>query len=63
MGFLKSLTRPPSAKEIAARELAQAERLLLAHEAKADYYNKMVEYSKTTINRLRKRVAEENGNV
>lgn len=50
--------RTPSALEIAARELAQAERHLLEAESGREYATAMVEYNKERIYRLRKYIKE-----
>lgn len=50
--------RTPSALEIAARELAQAERQLLEAESGREYATAMVEYNKERIYRLRKYIKD-----
>lgn len=53
-----SIFRTPSALEIAARELAQAERQLLEAETGREFATAMVEYNKERIYRLRKYIKE-----
>jgi len=55
---LFSIFRTPSALEIAARELAQAERQLLESESGREFATAMVEYNKERIYRLRKYIKE-----
>lgn len=50
--------RTPTALEIAARELALAERQLLEAESGREYATAMVEYNKERIFRLRKYIKE-----
>lgn len=50
--------RTPSALELAARELAQAERALLEAESGREYATAMVEYNQERIHRLRKYIKE-----
>lgn len=61
MQALKDITnlfRTPTALEIAARELAQAERALLEAETAREYATAMVEYNKERIYRLRRYLKE-----
>lgn len=58
---LKSLWRVPSAKEMAARELAQAERSLLEAQSIQEYTTQMVAYHKARIARLRQYIAAQAG--
>ena len=53
MKKLKQLFSPPSAKELAARELANAERSLLEAQTAAEYARSMVAYHTERIERLR----------
>lgn len=50
--------RTPTALEIAARELALAERQLLEAESGREYATAMVDYNKERIFRLRKYIKE-----
>lgn len=50
--------RTPTALEIAARELAQAERQVLEAETGREFATAMVEYNKERIYRLRKYIKE-----
>jgi len=50
--------RTPSALELAARELAQAERALLEAESGREYATAMVEYNDERIQRLRRYLKE-----
>ncbi|NBS70001.1 hypothetical protein EBT31_13965 [bacterium] len=54
--------RTPSALELAARELAQAERALLEAETGREYATAMVEYNQERIHRLRKYLKEASDN-
>lgn len=56
------LFRTPSALELAARELAQAERALLEAETGREYATAMVEYNQERIHRLRKYLKEASDN-
>lgn len=61
MQALKDITnlfRTPTALEIAARELAQAERALLEAETAREYATAMVEYNQERIHRLRRYLKE-----
>ena len=51
--FFKSISAPPSASQIAQRDLAEAERQLLATQAQAEHAAKMVEYYQNLVDRLR----------
>jgi len=52
MRALAKVFRKPTAKELAARDLEDARRHLLAEQAKAEYHAKMSEYFKGVIGRL-----------
>ena len=52
MQGLTKLLRKPTAKEIAARDLEEARRCLLAEQSKAEYHTKMAEYYRGVMNRL-----------
>lgn len=49
---LKDIFVPPSADHLARKELAEARRELLAHQAQAEYAAKMVEYYQGVVSRL-----------
>ena len=51
--------RKPTAKEIAARDLEEARRHLLAEHAKAEYHARMVEYYRGVEMRLARYLKEE----
>jgi hypothetical protein len=53
MNQLKQLFSPPSAKELAAKELATAERSLLEAQSAAEYARSIVIYNRDRIERLR----------
>lgn len=53
-----NIFRTPSALEIAARELAQAERALLEAETAREYATAMVDYNNERIHRLRRFIKE-----
>jgi len=55
---ITNLFRTPTALEIAARELAQAERALLEAETAREYATAMVEYNQERIHRLRRYLKE-----
>lgn len=48
----------PTAKEVAAAQLAAAERQLLESESQQEYHAAMCDYYRTSIARLRKKVKE-----
>lgn len=52
MNHLKSLFSPPSALELAAKELAEAQRQLLASQTAMEYARSMVTYNHQRISRL-----------
>jgi len=52
MQSLTKFFRKPTAKEIAARDLEEARRCLLAEQSKAEYHAKMAEYYRGVIARL-----------
>jgi len=51
--FLKMPFRQPSATEVAARELAQAELSSLEHQSSAEYAQAIVSYQEARIKRLK----------
>lgn len=53
-----NIFRTPTALEIAARELAQAERALLEAETAREYATAMVDYNNERIHRLRRYIKE-----
>lgn len=55
---IADLFRTPTTLELAARELAQAERVLLESETAREYATAMVEYNQERIHRLRKYLKE-----
>lgn len=53
MNRIKRLFEAPSAKELAAKELADAERRLLEAQTAAEYARSMVVYNRERIKRLK----------
>ena len=53
MNAIKKLFRMPGAKELAAKELAEAERQKLSAETAKEYATQMVAYHDSRIQRLR----------
>lgn len=53
-----NIFRTPSALELAAKELAQAERALLEAETAREYATAMVDYNNERIHRLRRFMKE-----
>jgi hypothetical protein len=54
-----SMFRKPTAKEIAARDLEDARRHLIAEQAQAEYHTKMAEYYRGVEMRLSRYLKEE----
>lgn len=50
----------PHAKDIAKKDMAEAERQMLQHEAQSLYHSKMAEYYSTTYHRLNAYVMSDN---
>lgn len=50
--FYKNLSKKASPRELAERDLEEARRQILIHQASAKYHTKMTEYYQDTITRL-----------
>lgn len=50
--FYKHLSKKPSPRELAEKDLEEARRQILSHQASAKYHTKMTEYYQDTIIRL-----------
>lgn len=50
--FYKNMTKKPSPKDMAQKDLEEARRQILVHQAAAKYHSKMTEYYQDTIIRL-----------
>ena len=56
--YLKSLYRHPTPLEVIAKELAQSHLALLEYESAVNYAQSVVDYNRTQIDRLNKRLKE-----
>lgn len=61
MKWIKNLTRKPTPREVAARELAEAELAKMSAQTGAEYAQSVVAYNDARIKRLRKTLAEFDG--
>lgn len=52
--LVRKLRQGPDARELAARELAEAERQALAAQSAREYYDSMVSYHGSRVERLRR---------
>lgn len=57
--FYKQFTNKPSPKDMAIKDLEEARRQILVHQASAKYHTKMTEYYQDTITRLTTHLGKE----
>jgi accessory colonization factor AcfC len=57
--FYKNLTKKPSPKDMALKDLEEARRQILVHQAASKYHTKMTEYYQDTIIRLTAHLSKE----
>lgn len=50
--FYKEMVKKPTPKEMATKDLEEARRQILVHQAASKYHTKMTEYYQDTITRL-----------
>jgi hypothetical protein len=57
--FYKNMTKKPSPKDMAQKDLEESRRQILVHQSAAKYHSKMTEYYQDTIIRLASYLSKE----